>query len=91
MLINPVSLIAGALSFSAALAWNKAVSDTLTKTTGTNSTIFQAIIITVLIIIIVYIINMGLKIYTDRHNVPLKDHVIKAGNREESKVKLLII
>lgn len=86
MVINPIALIAGALSFSAALAWNKAVSDTLSKITNTNSTILQAIVITTIIIIVVYIINMGIKYY----DIQIKDPVIKTANGYDSKVKLLI-
>ena len=88
MPINSVSLIAGALSFSAALAWNKAISDTLNRMTNTNSSILQAVIITILIIIIVYIINVGIYFYTTFTNEPLKDSVIKAGAGNDAKVKL---
>ena len=89
MPINPVALIAGTLSFSAALAWNKAVSDTLSKITNCqSSSVLQAIVITVIIIIVVYLINVGLHLYTSFTNVPLKDSVILAGGNSDSKVKL---
>lgn len=88
MPINPVALIAGTLSFSAALAWNKAISDTLTKITKTNSAILQAVVITIIIIIVIYLINLGLGMYTKFTGDPLKDSVIKAGSNEDSKVKL---
>ena len=88
MPINPVALIAGALSFSAALAWNKAVSETLNKYTDTNSPMIQAIVITILIIIIVYFINKGLSIYTSFTGDHLKPHVLEHGGNHESKVRL---
>lgn len=89
MPINPVALIAGTLSFSAALAWNKAVSDTLSSITKrSSSSVLQATVITIIIIIIVYLINVGLRLYTSYTNEPLKDSVIRAGGNDESKVKL---
>jgi hypothetical protein len=88
MPINPVALIAGTLSFSAALAWNKAISDTLTKLTNSNSSVMQAVVITIIIIIVVYIINVGLNLYTNVTNEPLKDSIIKAGGGVDAKVKL---
>jgi len=90
MPINPVSLIAGALSFSAALAWNKAISDYLLRVTGDNklSSVYQAIVITLLIIVIVIIINIGVNLYIKKSGAVLKDSVIKAGGNKESKVSL---
>lgn len=88
MTINSVALIAGTLSFSAALAWNKAISDTLTSVTKTNSSILQATVITIIIIIVVYIINVSLSLYTNTTNTPLKDSTIKAGGGDDAKVKL---
>jgi len=88
MTINSVALIAGTLSFSAALAWNKAVGDTLLNYTKTNSPILQAVIITIVIIILVYLINVSIKFYTNITGNELKDSVIKAGGNNDSKVKL---
>lgn len=88
MPINPVALIAGTLSFSAALAWNKAISDMLTTVTKTNSSVLQATVITIIIIIVVYLINVGLSIYTSFTGQPLKDSVIKSGSNDDAKVKL---
>lgn len=88
MPINSVALIAGTLSFSAALAWNKAISDSLTKFTGSQSSVLQAVVITIIIIVVVYSINIGLKIYTSFSNNKLKDHVINAGSADGAKVKL---
>lgn len=88
MLINPVALIAGGLSFSAALAWNKAISDTLVKTTKTDSSVQQAIVITTVIIIIVLIINFGLSTYTKFTNKKLDNSVLELGSNPDSKVKL---
>jgi hypothetical protein len=88
MPINSVALIAGTLSFSAALAWNKAISDSLTQMTGNQSSLLQALVITIIIIIVVYSINMGLKIYTAFSNTNLKDSVINSGDINGAKVKL---
>lgn len=88
MTINAVSLIAGALSFSAALAWNKAISETLNNITKSNSPIFQAIVITIIIMVVVFLINLGLKQYTSMTHIELKDSIIKAGGNIDSKVKL---
>jgi len=88
MPINPVALIAGTLSFSAALAWNKAISDTLTTITKSNSSLLQAVVITIIIIIVVFLINIGLKLYTTITAEHLKDGVIKAGAGHDAKVKL---
>lgn len=88
MPINSVALIAGALSFSAALAWNKAISDTLNSITKTNSTLLQAIVITIIIIIVVFIINISLDFYTRFTNISLNNNVIMAGGKDDSKVKL---
>ena len=88
MTINSVSLIAGALSFSAALAWNKAVSETLNNITKTNSPILQAIVITLIIMFVVFCINYGLHHYTQLTKIELKDSVIKSGGNIDSKVKL---
>lgn len=88
MPINSVALIAGTLSFSAALAWNKAISETLNTITSTNSSLLQAIVITIIIVIVIYCINMGLFLYTSFTEQPLKNSVINAGANEEYKVKL---
>jgi hypothetical protein len=91
MPINPVTLIGGALSFSVALAWNRAVSDTLNNITGkTTSTLLQAIVITVIIIIIVFLINGAINIYTTFTNDELKKSIIKSGN-ENGKVNLWLL
>lgn len=91
MTINPVALIAGTLSFSAALAWNKAVSEVLNNVTQSNSPVLQAVVITVIIIIIVFIINISMQMYTKTTNIPLKDSVIRAGGGDDAKVKLWFI
>lgn len=88
MLINPVALIAGGLSFSAALAWNKAISDTLVSTTKNDSSVIQAIVITVIIIILVIVINAGLNLYTKFTNKKLNEEVIDSGSNDDAKVKL---
>lgn len=88
MPINSVSLIAGAMSFSAALAWNKAISDTLNRITETNEPLLQAIIITIIIIIIVHIINVSMEAYTKVKGTPLKYHTLKAGGNKDSRVSL---
>lgn len=89
MPINPVSLIAGALSFSAAIAWNKAISESLNNASGgTSSSMTQALVITILIVIVVIIINFGISIYSKFNNTILKQSVIRAGGDSNSKVQL---
>lgn len=88
MPINPITLIAGALSFSAALSWNKAISDGLNSITGgTSTTLLQAIVITIIIIIVVFMINTAIAVYHKITNGSLKQSIIKAGN-ENGKVSL---
>ncbi len=88
MLINPVSLIAGGLSFSAALAWNRAISDSLTSVTKKDSSVHQAIVITIVIILLVGLINLGLMLYTKYSNKQLTDEVIDSGSDKDAKVNL---
>lgn len=88
-ILNPVSIIAGALSFSVALAWNRAVSDTLNNMTRSVSPVLQAVIITLIIIIVVSIINIGLRFYTNTTNDKIKDSVIKSAGDENAKVRLI--
>jgi len=88
MPINTVSLITGTLSFSAALAWNKAINDSLNSYIRTPSPILQAVIVTIIIILIVFFINTGLKLYTSFTSESLKNSIINAGGHNESKVKL---
>lgn len=91
MSINTVALIAGALSFTAAIAWNKAVSDTLQSITNLKSpslSVVQAIIITLIIVIIVYFINIGINYHTKRKGVHLHDSILKSGGNKEYRVKL---
>ena len=59
MLINPSSLITGALSYTIAISWNKAAYETLVKIAGENkySAILHAILVTMLIIVIFIILN----------------------------------
>jgi hypothetical protein len=90
MPINSVALLAGALSFSAALAWNKAVNDSLTAISGTNNSVTQAIVITLIIIMVVVVINGGISYYTKTYDIPLKNSVIKSGGDKNSKVSLWI-
>jgi len=89
MPINTISLITGALSFSAALAWNKAINDALTTVSGiNNSSLVQAVLITLVIIITVIIINSGIHIYKRCKRAPLQDHILKAGKNPGLKVNL---
>lgn len=89
MAINSVALIAGALGFSAALAWNKAVSEILESMIPSKSAVLQAIVTTILIIIIVYIVNLYVKVFNLITNSELKESTIESGGNNESKVKLL--
>jgi hypothetical protein len=90
MSINPVALIAGALSFSTALAWNRAVSDTLVSISGKTSvsTVSQAIVITLLVMFIVTVINLSVTYYNHYTNSSLKDSTIKAGGNADSRIGL---
>ena len=89
MTINSVSLISGALSFSAALAWNKAISETLSSVTDkASSPLAQAIIITIIIIILVFIINISIELYINTTNTDIKPSVRRAGSNNNAKVKL---
>jgi diacylglycerol kinase len=88
MTINSIALISGALSFSAALAWNKAISETLTNLTKNNSPILQAVVITIFIIIIVYIINTGIETFTGLTNDTIKKSTIESGTAH-NRVQIL--
>lgn len=89
MPINSVSLISGALSFSAALAWNRAISETLSSMTQVApSPITQAVIITLIIIIIVFIVNISIKYYIKYKKTHLKKSVTLSGGDKHSKVSL---
>jgi hypothetical protein len=88
MPINTISLITGALSFSAALSWNKAISDIFqVSSNGASSSLLQAIIITILIMITVMIINTSIHFYTKYRKLPLSDYVITSG-KNNNKVSL---
>lgn len=89
MPINTISLLTGALSFSAALAWNKAISDGLQKVSEKYNTSFiQAMVTTIIIIITVFIINSGILLYTHVKDTKLQEHIKNAGKNPNSKVKL---
>ena len=89
MPINTISLITGALSFSAALTWNKAITDKLNYIVGNNtSSLTQAIVITLIIIMIVVLINLITNAYTKHTGRKLKTSVLSIGNDRNSKVKL---
>jgi uncharacterized membrane protein len=89
MSINTVSLITGGLSFSAALAWNKAINHILTSTTkGHESPLTQAIVITTMIIIVVFIINKCVKYYKKLTSKQIDPSIESAGGSPESKVRL---
>lgn len=90
MIINPVALIAGALSFSAALAWNKAIGDTINTLTGSDSSIIQAVTVTIVIILTVMLINYGITIYSTYSNKELKNSVVESGNSPDAKVNLFL-
>jgi hypothetical protein len=89
MTINSVALITGALGFSAALVWNKAVSEILESMIPNKSAVFQAIVTTILIIIIVYIVNLYINAFNIITNSNLKDSTIESGGSAESRVRLL--
>ena len=89
MIINSVALIAGALSFSAALAWNKAIGDSLYVVTQSNSSLLQAVVITIIIMIIVFLINFFIVKYNNYTNKQLSEKTIEAGTNVNSKVILL--
>lgn len=84
MPINVISLITGALSISAALAWNKAVNDMFQFTTkNVNTSFIQAILITILIMIVVTITNIGINVYTRYKKTSLSPYIIKAGTNNK--------
>lgn len=89
MIINSVALIAGALSFSAALAWNKAIGDSLYVVTQSNSSLLQAVVITIIIMIIVFLINFFIAKYNNYTSKQLSEKTIEAGTNVNSKVILL--
>lgn len=93
MMINTVSLVTGALSFSAAMAWNTAIYESLKKVTGPSGrepylTIMRALIVTAIIIAIILIVNTCAKMYEKVKGIALPDHVIEHGNHPNSKVHL---
>jgi len=89
MPINTISLITGALSFSAALAWNKAINDGLQKVASIqDASLVQAIIITIIIIITIFIINVGMRCYTKVKKTHLHDTVKKLGKNSNNKINL---
>lgn len=89
MPINTIALISGGLSFSAALAWNKAINTSINKAIGgndTDNTVIQAIITTLVIILTVLIINVAISVYSKFR--PIKNSTIEHGNSNNPKVKL---
>ena len=88
MIINSVALIAGALSFSAALAWNKAIGDSVYAITKSNSSVLQATVITIFIILLVGTINFFINRYTEKSGKPLNEKTLNAGTNPDSKVIL---
>jgi O-antigen/teichoic acid export membrane protein len=88
MTINTVALIVGALGFSAALSWNRAVSETIEKVVDTKSAILQALVTTLSIVIIVFLVNLYLEAYTKLMNINLSHYVIKHGSNKNSRVTL---
>lgn len=89
MPINPIALISGALSFSAALSWNKAINETMNDIVGNKiHPMIQATIITLIIILIVFIINIVAILYSNFNNIQLNENTIRSGGDHNSKVKL---
>ena len=89
MTINSVALIAGALGFSAALVWNKAVNETLEMIIPKKSSILQAIVTTFLIVIIVFLVNMYIKVYNNITDTKLKESTVESGGGPQAKVTVL--
>lgn len=91
MPINTIALIAGSLSFTVGLAWNRAISDTLTEiTNGRISHIAKGCIITLIVILTVFIINIIINIYQKIFNTEIHDSIKDIGNNKNNKVKLFL-
>lgn len=88
MAINSIALIAGALGFSAAIAWNKAISEILESMFPNKTAVLQAIVTTIIIIIIVYIVNLYVRFYYKLNNTQLKSSTLESGGDKDSKVRL---
>ena len=90
MPINPISIIAGTLSFSAAIAWNRAVNDSLQSLAGKSSIppVIVATVITIIIIMIIYSINTTLEWYGKFTKDSIKDCTKIQGGGKHSKVSM---
>ena len=90
MPINPISIIAGTLSFSAAIAWNRAVNDSLQTLVNRPSIppVIVATVITIIIIMVVYSINTSLKWYERFSNDNIKSCTKISGGNKNSKVSI---
>lgn len=91
MPINTIALIAGSLSFTVGLAWNRAISDTLTELThGQISHIAKGCIITLIVILTVFIINFVLTFCKRIFNMDIHESIKDIGNSKNNKVKLFM-
>lgn len=89
--INPIAITAGALSFSTAIAWNKAINDSIQTLSGKSkiSPLISAIVITLIVCVVIISINVLIKQYEDKSGNKIKDTTKSWGGNENSKIILL--
>ena len=89
MPLNPVAIAAGATSFSVAISWNRAVSDSVQAIIGKPSPpIVQAVVMTILAITVIKLINTFLDIYEGVSGNKIQPCLKPVSNNPNSKVSI---